>query len=265
MPTEDVAIHGQSGPPVLLLPGGAESCDGFFPGLVEGLVEDPGCRVIVHDRPGTGTSSRPGTLAGASSDLNSLIEGLGFGPVIVVGQSLGGAVALLLAIDHPESVAGLVLLDPTPINDARGCARLEKVMKTVGRLAPVPVVGGALRAVLVGGTRRSMRRTTLRPDCQEALDKIGHLDLAKLAAAVDGITQLSADLRLDSLPALPASIVTADRKPTSPIAQAHARLALALGAQLRSLPRAAHNLQLDHPDETLAAVRDLIARTSLAR
>jgi pimeloyl-ACP methyl ester carboxylesterase len=59
-------------------------------------------------------------------------------------------------------------------------------------------------------------------------------------------------------------VVTADRKPSSSIAQSHARLAAALGAPLVRFDGAAHNLHLDHPDETLAAVRELIARSRLA-
>jgi pimeloyl-ACP methyl ester carboxylesterase len=97
---------GESGRPVLLLPGGAESCDGFFPGLPEGLVADPGAQVIVHDRPGTGTSTVDGSLVDRLSPATT-----------------------------PSRVAGLVLLDPTPINDPRTCAGLERVTVALGRLA----------------------------------------------------------------------------------------------------------------------------------
>ena len=55
-------VLGDSGPAVLLLPGGAEAVDGFYPGLIEGLMADPGCRVILYDRPGTG--SAPRSMAG---------------------------------------------------------------------------------------------------------------------------------------------------------------------------------------------------------
>jgi pimeloyl-ACP methyl ester carboxylesterase len=38
----------------------------------------------------------------------------GSGPVVVVGHSLGGLVALRLALDEPQLVAALLLLDPGP-------------------------------------------------------------------------------------------------------------------------------------------------------
>ncbi|MYW62580.1 alpha/beta fold hydrolase [Streptomyces sp. SID8379] len=70
--------------------------------------------------------------------MDALIDRLGNGPVVVVGQSPGGAVAVLLARDHPENVAGLVLLDPTPVNDPATCERLERTMRVLGRLTALP-------------------------------------------------------------------------------------------------------------------------------
>ncbi|MET0401449.1 MAG: alpha/beta hydrolase, partial [Cystobacter sp.] len=236
----DVQVHGDSGPLVLLLSGGAESCNGFFPGLVEGLVEEPGCRVVVHDRPGTGTSDEEGSLADAASHLAGLVQRLDRGPAIVVGQSLGGAVALLLAMSHPEAVAGLALIDPTPINDAPLCARLEQGMVFMRRLARVPGVSGVLRAAVVAGVRWSMRGKSLRPDCEAVLEKIAHHDIVKLADAVRGISTLSAEFRAAQLPTIPALLVTADRKPSDPIARSHSELATALGTPLVTWPGASH-------------------------
>lgn len=261
---DGVRVYGESGQPVLLLAGGAEACDGYFPGLPEGLAADPGCRVIVHDRPGTGTSSTPGSLAGAASHLNALITELGMGPVVAVGQSLGGAVALLLARDHPENVAGIVLLDPTPINDPRMCARLERAMRVIGPLAKIRPVRKLLTTLTRVTVKRSMRDLRLRPDCAAALDRTLGLDFSLLDRAVRGLSGLSADFHEADLPRLPAVLVTADRGADHPIRQAHARLATALGVSLVSWPKATHSVQVDHPDETLATVRDLVARISSA-
>lgn len=73
-------------------------------------------RVVTVDRPGSGYSTRhPGTPAGLreqAAALAALIDRLEMEHPLVVGHSLGGAVALALALDHPNRVAGLSLLAP---------------------------------------------------------------------------------------------------------------------------------------------------------
>ncbi|MEJ2867758.1 alpha/beta fold hydrolase [Actinomycetospora sp. OC33-EN08] len=254
---DEVRVVGRSGPAVLLLPGGAESADGFFPGLVEGLVADPGCRVLLHDRPGTGRATTTGRLDGAAEHLARVTRD--HGPVVVVGQSLGGAVATLFARDHPELVAALVLLDPTPINAPRVCTRLERTMQALGVLCRVPVLHRLLARALRAQLARERRRLDLRPDCAEAHERISDADLPTLARSVEGLASLSRGFREADLPSPPAVVVTADRKPGHPIRQAHERLAAALGAQVVRWLGAGHDLHLDHPDETLAVVREVAA------
>ncbi|HEY1531292.1 MAG TPA: alpha/beta hydrolase [Galbitalea sp.] len=264
MPTS-AKIIGQSGPAVLLLPGGAEATADFFPGLIEGLLEDPGCRVIAYDRPGTGTSDRPGLLADSATALHNVVQDIGCGPVVVVSQSLGGAVALLWAIRYPQDIAGLVLLEPTPINDTPGCIQLERVMGWSKRLYAVAGIHRIIQAQLLAGMRRSMKGKALRPECSVALDRIGNTDVGKLADAVVGIGQLSRDFRVEAVPRVPTIFVTADRKSDNSIRKSHEELAAGLGVSTMTWSNSAHNVQLDHPDETLAIVRSLIAQTAVAQ
>jgi len=73
-------------------------------------------RVIAYDRPGMGHSTRNGrdahTLAAQARCAARVIKETGDGPVLVAAHSLGAAVALRLALDHPRLVAGLVLIAP---------------------------------------------------------------------------------------------------------------------------------------------------------
>jgi pimeloyl-ACP methyl ester carboxylesterase len=73
-------------------------------------------RLILVDRPGSGYSSR---AAGADASLTAqavaiakLIAALGLKGPLVVGHSLGGAVSLALALDHPDCVGALALVAP---------------------------------------------------------------------------------------------------------------------------------------------------------
>ncbi|WP_269930088.1 alpha/beta fold hydrolase [Aminobacter sp. HY435] len=75
-----------------------------------------GFRLIALDRPGSGYSTRPAGFAGTLTEqaelVRQFIEAMGLEKPLVVGHSLGGAVALTLALEHPEIISGLVLLSP---------------------------------------------------------------------------------------------------------------------------------------------------------
>lgn len=76
----------------------------------------PGYRLIAVDRPGSGYSVR---AAGATARLPEqaevvakFIEALGLEKPLLVGHSLGGAVALTVALNHPDTISGVVTLAP---------------------------------------------------------------------------------------------------------------------------------------------------------
>jgi pimeloyl-ACP methyl ester carboxylesterase len=83
-----------------------------------------GYRLIAMDRPGSGYSTRPsgdGTIERAGAFHPPLHRDAGAGAaVLLVGHSLGGAIALRTALDHPDKVAGLALIAPltrTPMSE----------------------------------------------------------------------------------------------------------------------------------------------------
>ncbi len=101
------------GPPVLLLHGNQlHGADFEAAGLVERLARQ--YRVLVIDRPGFGWSDRPRgmvwTPAQQARLLHHAAEVLGVHRPVVVGHSLGTQVALSMALQAPDSVAGLVLV-----------------------------------------------------------------------------------------------------------------------------------------------------------
>ncbi|NHA70100.1 alpha/beta fold hydrolase [Phycicoccus flavus] len=231
-------VHGRSGPAVLLLPGGVASTDDFFPGLVEGLLDDPGCRVVVHDRPGTGTNPEPGTLAGAADHLRGVLRDTGTTPAVVVGQSLGAVVALLLAVEHPDVVSGLVLLDPTPVLLPDRCRDLERRI-TLLRRATAP--------------SRLLTRVSGRPAGPGA-------DAPRLAAAVRGLGEVADDLVDRPWPEVPAAVVVADRD-RDPVARSLELMGARLGTEPVTWPGATHDVHRDDPLRVLQTVRDVVGRT----
>jgi pimeloyl-ACP methyl ester carboxylesterase len=255
-------VLGTSGTAVLLLPGGAEPVEGFFPGLPESLAADPGCRVVLADRPGTGTNPVDGSLADAPEALHALLQELGVGPAVLVGQSLGGAVAAMLAAAHPEDVAGLVLLDPTPVNDVTLARRTARAARALARISGFPPARALLRSALRRSTRASAERHRMRPDARAALERTAGFDVATLGRAVDGLEAIAAGFDEQRLPRVPAVVVTADRDQDDPIHVAHGRLASALHAPLEMWPDAEHTVHLDHPDDVLAACREVLRQVA---
>ena len=71
--------------------------------------------VVMPDARGHGLSDAPdgdyGPLEQAA-DLAGVIEGLGLQRPIIVGHSMGGLIALQLALTYPDLVSGLVLSNP---------------------------------------------------------------------------------------------------------------------------------------------------------
>jgi pimeloyl-ACP methyl ester carboxylesterase len=98
-------------------------------------------RVIVIDRPGMGYSDRapdaPANPRAQAETVAALIDRLGLERPLVVGHSLGGAIALCLAMEHPNRTRGLALLAPLtqppsgPIDAFKGLAITGRVKRFV--------------------------------------------------------------------------------------------------------------------------------------
>ena len=101
------------GSPVVLIHGNTVSLGDFkASGLIERLARSH--RVIAFDRPGFGHSNRPRdrlwTPSTQAELLCAALARLGVVRPTIVGHSMGTLVALAMALDHPDAVAGLVLI-----------------------------------------------------------------------------------------------------------------------------------------------------------
>ncbi|KRB67823.1 alpha/beta hydrolase [Noviherbaspirillum sp. Root189] len=102
------------GPTLLLIHGLGGQMANFTYGVVERLSAQ--YRVVTVDRPGSGYSVRDSAtradLSTQARAIAALIDKMQMGPTVVAGHSLGGALALTLALEHPKNVAGLALIAP---------------------------------------------------------------------------------------------------------------------------------------------------------
>jgi pimeloyl-ACP methyl ester carboxylesterase len=103
-----------SGPAIVILHGLGGQMGNFTYALLERLTDE--FRVILMDRPGSGYSKRApgatGRLTDQAATVAEFIRKLGLEQPLLVGHSLGGAIALGVALDHPEVVKGLALVAP---------------------------------------------------------------------------------------------------------------------------------------------------------
>jgi pimeloyl-ACP methyl ester carboxylesterase len=127
-----------AGPALFLIHGLCGQMGNYTYALVDRLARD--FRVVAVDRPGSGYSTRPAdadaSLRAQARALAKVIRALNLDRPVIVGHSMGGAIALAIALDYPECVSGLALIAP-----------LTQVIKT----PPAPFRSLAIRSPLVRG------------------------------------------------------------------------------------------------------------------
>jgi pimeloyl-ACP methyl ester carboxylesterase len=103
-----------AGPSLFLIHGLGGQLENFAYALVGRLAKD--FRVVAIDRPGSGYSTRPTSadprLRAQGALMAKVIGALKLDRPLVVGHSLGGAIALAIGLDHPECASGLALIAP---------------------------------------------------------------------------------------------------------------------------------------------------------
>jgi pimeloyl-ACP methyl ester carboxylesterase len=229
-------------------------------------------RVLALDLPGYGASDKPPgdySLAALARAVGLWLDALGMARAIIVGQSMGGAVAVRLCLDRPELVAGLVLVSPAVYQAHLRSILARLLIGSTGTIGPqlaerIFALGVRSPALLrwrmrviygrpeaITGERVATYHTMLnQADCQRAI--IATLKAWDLAAIERGVKGLRT----------PSLIIwgTRDR-----IIRAHfaRRLARDLeGSELQMLP-CGHVPQEEMPFEFAALVRDFLDRRGL--
>lgn len=117
-----IDIGPRDAPPVVMIHGLSGQLQHFTYALSECLALD--FRVIALDRPGCGYSTRPSDslarLPEQAQILQDCLDQLDIIKPLLVGHSLGGAVALAMALQSPEKIRGLALLAPLTHPSAQG-------------------------------------------------------------------------------------------------------------------------------------------------
>ena len=245
----------------LLIPGGASTVHGYFPDLADALATR--VTLLESDPPGIGATSDRGPLrlADYAAGLARTVREGGDDPVAVVGHSLGGLVALRLAIDQPDLVAALLLLDPTPVTRR---ATLKVIAPSIKMFAALGPLG---RWMWEAPARRDVRNISMSAEQQRAFavytDPSFLDENARWAKHLtrDG-SALASDIAVGRIGAVPTTVVSAgNRSARSSIRRAHERLAASIpGAELAVWEGTSHPLHIQQPAKVAAAILALIER-----
>lgn len=125
-------------PTLMFLPGYASDMEGTKALAIDTFAEQSGLAMLRLDYSGTGSSDgefEEGTLGGWVEEALQLLDNLTSGPVVLIGSSMGGWIALHLAKERPERVQAVVGIAAAPDFTDWGFTEAEKEeLRDTGRL-----------------------------------------------------------------------------------------------------------------------------------
>jgi len=223
-----------------------------------------GARCLAWEMVGYGGSIAEGrgrdiSVAHQADYLAEWMGATGLDDAVVVGHDLGGGVAQILAVRHPERVRGLVLTnciayDSWPIPMVKAMRALGPVVSHLPDAAFRPMYGAFLQQGhdVPGRAEESVEAhwpyyAAADGAAAAFIRQTESLDVDDTLAIADAIPRLD----------LPARLVWGAADPFQEIAYGY-RLATELGAPLDRIEGGLHFVPEDHPDRVAAAVNDLL-------
>jgi pimeloyl-ACP methyl ester carboxylesterase len=212
-------------------------------------------RVIRFDTRGFGASPIPDenhvwTLDALVEDLCEVVDVMGDGPIHLVGESIGGTVALAAALAHPARVASL-----TVSNTAYKGAGVGRVAGWRAEVARIGMDGWShemMRHRFAPGATSDAKLAWFAAEQARAKAHV-ILDLGDLLAGTD---------LTDELPQLraPLLILSPDGSPFVPASMATELAAYVPGAELAIFPGTRHGLPFSHSREAAERLAKFLER-----
>ncbi|MBG0738013.1 alpha/beta fold hydrolase [Paeniglutamicibacter antarcticus] len=261
-----------TGDPVLLLHGIGQSLDDW---------SEQHQRLAAHrtvysiDLPGFAYSERapgPATLAKLADVLPGFLDAVGVHePIPIIGNSLGGAVAMKFAADHPRRVSALILVNSAGFGQDVALVLRLLTLRPLAAALMRPNAAASLRTVQSIFYNKELV-TEARVNHAFALSqRASHrqtvLDIARDLGTISGIR---AQWRTDLIEALvhsdiPMLLVWGDHDRILPYAHLSAATAALPRAESYVFPDTGHMPQIERPEEFAAVVGDFLARVSAGR
>jgi pimeloyl-ACP methyl ester carboxylesterase len=232
-------------------------------------------RVVAPDLLGHGESAKPMgdySLGAHASGLRDLMARLEIERATIVGQSLGGGIALQLAYQHPGLCNRLVLVSSGGLG--REVSPILRMLSLPGSELVLPVVASGFVRDRGRSVNRWLRdqgiRTSWMAEMWRAYASLADAEnrqafVRTLRSVVDlGGQVVSANDRLYLAAAVPTLIIWGDHDDIIPVAHAHAAHAAIPGSRLEIFEGVRHFPQSEDPERFVEVLDDFIATTDPA-
>jgi pimeloyl-ACP methyl ester carboxylesterase len=254
-----------AGPPVLLLHGLGASAESWEP--VAGPLSRH-FRVLIPDLIGFGFTDKPDidyTLEAFVGFVGAFMQSLDIARASLIGHSLGGAIALRIAIEHPEWVDRLAVADTAGLAETPGT--LIKLLRT-------PLIGEVLLTPSRSKTRQALKlyfhdQSLVTDDLVEFNYRLISQPGAKrayLSTIRNAVSTSDPDLDLKTLVAdqldqieAPTLVLWGQEDQLAPMDSGEVAANVIPHAELHIIPDAGHNPMVEQPDHFTQAVLDFLA------
>ncbi|MBE7417554.1 MAG: alpha/beta fold hydrolase [Ideonella sp.] len=201
-------------------------------------------RVICADMRGHGRSHKPPgpySIARFAADTAVLLQALKTGPAHVVGISMGGMIAFQLAVDAPELVRSLAIVNSGPELVPRGWKMRLQIMqrRLILRWIGMRKLGVVLSERLLPGPELAVQRKTF-------VERWAENDPRAYRDAFDALIGWSVADRIGEI-RCPTLVVAADQDYT-PVAAKQAYVQKMPDAELVVIPDARHAVTAERPE-----------------
>lgn len=231
-------VFGSNPARVLALHGWGRTSDDFREIL-------PGLDAIAVDLPGFGASAAPPHDWGAADYAHAMLDVLAScdAPIVLVGHSFGGRVAVHLAASHPELVSGLVLTGVPLIRPTGSKSKPSLKFRIARRL-------NAMR--LISDEKMEDRRR-----------RSGSADYRNASGVMRGVLvrAVSEDYRvqLEQI-ACPVQLVWGENDTAAPVSMAEKAATILGEAKLTVIPSVGHDTVHEAPQVIRSAIDELLER-----
>ena len=217
-------------------------------------------RVITFDVRGHGRSAKPKqrySVALFAEDTAALIRALDFGPMHVVGISMGGMIAFQLAVTAPDLVRSLVIVNSGP---AMPVTTWSQRMMIWTRVAIVRLRG--MRAMGTMLADRLLPKPEHAPLRAQFVERWAANQPRAYLSALHGLLNWTVMEHLKDI-RCPTLILSGDLDYT-PVAVKQEYTALIPGAELVVIPDARHMMPVERPEPFNQALLSFLARLKTA-